>query len=331
MDFGSFAIELTDKLVNGKEFHFGEDNVRFYADGFVASEEDKQIYEDISNTNARYHNSKSKTLKGNFLIITQPLGNEVSTMCRFSVDKLYKIYKKSGWDSVLNEIRTAIQASKKSYDINIPSALSDYDLAKSRLIIRPINFSNSSTILEQCVYKRVEDIALALYMILKDDKTSSHLSTTKVMLSSLDIWGKTIDDVWDVAMANTQAWAPPRMYTSMSDILHPAPSVGDFMNEDISINWDSFMPPVVTTTRQVNGAVALFYPGVLERLSELVGDSFYVAFTSIHEAYIHKYGTKKPSAIRNSLLDTVNHGAQDELLTRNVFFYDAGKKRFYAK
>ena len=63
------------------------------------------------------------------------------------------------------------------------------------------------------------------------------------------------------------------------------------------------MSPTVTTTKQVNGAIAMFYPGVMERIAEMAGGSYYVVFTSIHEAKIHCAGSVDPGMILNTLLE----------------------------
>ena len=44
----------------------------------------------------------------------------------------------------------------------------------------------------------------------------------------------------------------------------------------------------LSTTERTNGAVAVFLPGVAERLGKLLGSGFYMVFTSIHEVMIHR-------------------------------------------
>ena len=43
----------------------------------------------------------------------------------------------------------------------------------------------------------------------------------------------------------------------------------------------------LSTSRKTNGAVAVFLPGVAERLAYLLDSDFYMVFTSIHEVMIH--------------------------------------------
>jgi hypothetical protein len=86
--------------------------------------------------------------------------------------------------------------------------------------------------------------------------------------------------------------------------------------------------PVVTTTKQRNGAIAMFYPGVKEKLAELFGGNYYVAFTSVDDARIHAKGTISPIDILSRLKDVNDHFPKEDILSRKVFFYDAAKKVF---
>ena len=52
------------------------------------------------------------------------------------------------------------------------------------------------------------------------------------------------------------------------------------LNSDIK-SLSAHAVPTITTTSQMNGAIAMFYPGVKERLAELFGGDYYVAFTSV--------------------------------------------------
>ena len=83
---------------------------------------------------------------------------------------------------------------------------------------------------------------------------------------------------------------------------------------------------MVTTTRQLNGAIAMFYPGVKERLAELFDGSFYIAFTSLHEARVHRVGSISPRRIHRALNDINERFPKNEVLSRMVYLYDAQEK-----
>lgn len=63
-----------------------------------------------------------------------------------------------------------------------------------------------------------------------------------------------------------------------------------------------------------------------ERIAELFGDGYYVAFTSIHDVKVHKKGTIPPPGILRGLKDTNNAFDPAETLSRKVYLYEAGVK-----
>ena len=48
--------------------------------------------------------------------------------------------------------------------------ITDYEFIRNRLIVRPINFTDNKYELKDCVYKKIGDIALVLYVLLYDDE-----------------------------------------------------------------------------------------------------------------------------------------------------------------
>ncbi|MBP5281111.1 MAG: hypothetical protein J6Z22_01285, partial [Lachnospiraceae bacterium] len=71
----------------------------------------------------------------------------------------------------------------------------------------------------------------------------------------------------------------------------------DFKYEDIAVT--NFI--MLSTFRTTNGAVAMFYPGVKERLAELFGGDYYVAFTSVNEARLYPVHHKPLSDLKAEL------------------------------
>ena len=77
----------------------------------------------------------------------------------------------------------------------------------------------------------------------------------------------------------------------------------------------------LTTSKSINGAIAIFYPGVKERLGELFGD-YYVGFTSIHEAVIHPVARQSPLCMKESIREINAAFPREEMLTNRVYRYN---------
>ena len=78
----------------------------------------------------------------------------------------------------------------------------------------------------------------------------------------------------------------------------------------------------LSTTIRTNGAVAIFLPGVAERIGQLMGGGFYMVFTSIHEVMIHNADHSYPEDLENVLRETLREATPEEdFLTDKIYRY----------
>lgn len=322
----TFAAELLARLAEKKEWGLTPGNITYYEDGF-SSKDDTELLDFIHNTNLYYHKSESDILIGNFLVIRQKMSNDIWSMCRFDADYLQWTFEEKGWDAVWQIIQPQLESSARITENGILSSINDYEAVKERLIIRPLNYNYHRRELKNCIYTRNGDIALVLYLIFSYDKEYG-LNTSKIQKTTFQHWNKTESQVWENALMNTYVLAPPRLYANPLDADCASYTKGAFMAAGNDIRLHPLQVPLVTTTQRINGAIALFYPGVKERLSQIMGGSFYAAFISIHECMIHRSGTITPRQVQRHLSDVNNAFSQEENLTRKVFFFDAESGTF---
>ncbi|MCR4617907.1 MAG: hypothetical protein K5669_06950 [Lachnospiraceae bacterium] len=101
--------------------------------------------------------------------------------------------------------------------------------------------------------------------------------------------------VFEYAALRTSKMLPPRIFFSESIEGKDMYNSGMFMDYDEAagrhietIDKKRALKGIrLTTTGWFGGAVAVFYPGVAKRLSELMKSDFYVTFPSVHEARVH--------------------------------------------
>lgn len=207
--------------------------------------------------------------------------------------------------------------------------LTDYETAKSRLFVRLINYDRNADILQNVVYKTLDDIAFVVYAIL--DEREGKLISTKILKSMVKKWGKNEDDIFDEAIKNTYRMSPPRFYILEKMLLNNNYSGDSFMNSDDTFQLnDRFVGNLLSTTRQINGAIAVFLPGVAEKISEMLKSDFYMVFTSIHEVMIHstKSGVD-PGDLKNVLKSTIAETTQArDYLTEKIYKYNRKAHKF---
>ena len=83
----------------------------------------------------------------------------------------------------------------------------------------------------------------------------------------------------------------------------------------------------VTTVNYVNGAIAVFMPGVMERLSELLESDIYFGFLNTEAAVIHKSNLVSPGVIQDALRFQNHNCGSEEFLSEKVYFYSRERDR----
>ncbi len=244
----------------------------------------------------------------------------------WKVRTLYERFLREGWQSVLPEIAMKLQGSRGQE----PQASlweKGYEQNCGRLILRPLNIWENREELEHCVYWRYGEIALVLYALLYD--LEEDFMTMKVTRGMVERWGVSFEEALTGALLNTFAQMPPRLYHGMDIRSSYDWKDGIFMEEEgkisIEIHPQSQEEGMcgyrLTTVRWLNGAVAFFYPGVRQRLAELLDGDFYVGFTSIHEAVIHPVQHKILGEMKAAIQHTNAVFDRREMLTDKVYRY----------
>jgi len=229
-----------------------------------------------------------------------------------------------------DRILQVLQAAVSAQESTVLSDISDYEKIKSELILRPLSWRHHKEEIRDVPYIRMGDIVLVLYAVMAH--VGSDYFTAKVRRSQMADWKHSESETLEEALMNTAFLYPPRLY-SLEDVLHwehKHHEDGMFMGEEPAVKLHSGIRGLVlTNTLELNGAIAVFYPGVAEKIAEGFDSDLYIGFTSIHEAQVHPVGMVDPDTIRESLQD-INRfcNRSDEILTGRVFHYDRTRKSF---
>lgn len=166
--------------------------------------------------------------------------------------------------------------------------------------------------LEKCLYKKFADIALTVYFVIGESE--DEFLSVKLDKNICLILGKT-EDVFEIAWENT-------MKHFKAEILCWTPHVKpvEITAENIEKHlWNNTL--TISNNRMLNGATSIFCPGVAKKLGELLGDDYYIAFTSIHEAMIHKMSDMNWNCVKESLTTVNRENTPDDILSNKVFYY----------
>lgn len=329
MTYEEFTEEFKRELSGrADEFGIGQEDIEYYMDGYAPDEDNEMDLMLVRETNIKYHKIESDVLIGDFLVLH--LGDEFSQMARFEMKHLYQCEEGKGWELVWKNITENIRLTRIIRESDVLRNIHDYDIVKEKLIVRPLNFSDHRMELNNAIYKRVGDMCLVLYILMYDKSAGGRhdIGSTKVQRNLLDVWKVNEEQIWETAMGNSYLIAPPRIYFDAMDTKNPPYTKGAFMAMGDETVIHPLQVPIVTTTMQLNGAVAMFYPGVMKRISDMIGGDYLVAFTSTSEARIHKCGTIKPIVALRRLKDVNKMFPREELLSQKLYMYESGSGEF---
>lgn len=308
MTYNEF-IELIISKLNEDLSNDGE-SVKFYQEGFTSY--DPKVTEWIKDSNIRFAGEENTALLIDCLVINKKddSGN-INTQC-IATKKLYEEVKTKGVDSVLTKV-SEIKNTSKRFDEKQNKNI--YECIKDQLILRPLNYSLRSQELRGCVYKKIGDFALVLYQRLDD--SNKVLTTRKIQSVELKYWK--MDDkavqVMQDALENSARLYPACAFDYRRnrevDFLKD-----NFTRKDITMMGNHFL---ISTFNTTNGAMALFYPGVREKLMKLMGGEFIAVFMNINDIVI--FDLDDPMA-RQYAKTASKSGPMGEMLSRKCYRCD---------
>lgn len=290
----------------------------------------EQLTNGIHNiTDIPLENIKFTNKEGDRLNITFAEHDDAYEVCSVRVDEVYKAYHEGAkLNAIVNYISNDVLHAKNYNIYDKTKTLIDYDTAKSRLFVRLLNCDRNSDILKNVVHKTLGDIALTVCAIVDNRE---NLISTKILKSMVEKWRKTETDIFNEALENTYRATPPRIYKWEGVLCDESYAGESFMNDEDVCDLDkSFSGNILSTTRKTNGAVAVFLPGVAEKISELLDSDFYMVFTSIHEVMINSTGSGVDlKDLKLVLQDTLREATpSSDYLTEKIYKYNRRTHKF---
>lgn len=335
MALRDFVLDLMEDLLSDQELGLREEDLRFYDKGTTA-ETDEALDDHFRWRNARYYNEDSNVVRNSLLIVQLSMG-ESAEYINFHVGDLYRVYRKDGMAGVLPMVKRDIKDLRTSAagTLGLLNQFRNYEAIREHLIIRPLNYDDNEKALAKAVYRQVGDMALVLYISLgkAGQGGAQNIISAMVPRDTFQGWALDEQEVLDRALENTMRLQPPIFFDLAAMLrIGSRPQRVHFMeDESVSFDLDSPFAPALSTEQEVNGAVAAFYPGVMERLCQMAEGDVYMVFTSISEVHVHPVGGwYKVSSMREILADTNRSpmNRNGELLSRQIYRYSRDTKEF---
>ena len=198
------------------------------------------------------------------------------------VEDMYEMYKRGHCIEQLSH--EAADIASRMLSMNMPFSKENIDLENNidSLQVRLLGKSKNEPLCDSAAYMDFGNGFILIADIVKDDFRAI------IRRELIEGAGMTEDELFDLALRNASKGGT--VFRKLSDVVFDEPELGleqehDLLDTSCGIEIDIASPYVLTNREAYWGAAALYYPGVIERLCELMGD-FYIVPCSVHEVLI---------------------------------------------
>ncbi len=250
------------------------------------------------------------------------LKDRINISQNFYIEELYRDYQSGRMTIREMAVRIASSCYNSTDSIeelkSLGKYINDKEWAEERLFLQLINSSKNKSLLENSVHMDFNGISLVLYVLAADNKAGMcRARVTKAMCQGYD-WNR--KEILDYALENTARLFPYCLFT-LQEILQKKLNITVAEAVELPSVGNDML--VLTNEKYVNGAAAIFYPGVLKEISEKHGTSLFLIPSSIHEFLIlEDNGMYSPAELESMVKDVNNSSVlPEELLSDNVYYY----------
>lgn len=241
-------------------------------------------------------------------------------LCGIDVKDLYeRCMEGSSMESISYSVQDEIEKLKTVGMLEGEMTPDSYQKIRKYLFVKPLNKKAHSLELEDAVHKDVGDIACVVYMMLSN---TNEYFCVKIKNQHLKQWKMTKEAVMEEALKNTCQMTPPFIYTNGKN-----KSGGSFMDNGAFClsKSDKVMGVQLCTNAKENGAVSVFFPGILQRLAQLMESDLYILFTSRNESSIYSVNESNLEDIKDELhimeTDYDNGIWYEDSLSEELYYY----------
>ncbi|MDR1538186.1 MAG: DUF5688 family protein [Clostridiales bacterium] len=252
---------------------------------------------------------------------------------RFNLTDFYRLYLEGEpLSSVLGRmeelLRKAIQNNLMPECVNVINSLSAFERVKDKFFIRVINYRQNVDSLKGKTCKRLGDMAITLYVLIPGQEKTDTMYSIKVPTTFAREWGLSVGQAIQAGLANSKTLFPPRMLTQEQMAYGNENSASrerfNFMSEGFRFQKSILDAYIVTNARIINGASVIFYPGALQRLSEIFKGDYFFACISVHEVILRPIASYTLKEMKKWLSEMSANPfiSLEERLSSSLYKYD---------
>ena len=228
---------------------------------------------------------------------------------------------------ICTEIVNVYNENRILKNINV-SELFDYERVISRICFKMVNYEFNKKVWADVPHIKFGDMAIVFFIRLND------FASVLIRNTLLNMWDIDKTELLLKAKHNT-----PKIYKEsfmsimdvMKELVTNVNSTSGMHTVPYAILNMDMQLYVLTNNEKTNGAVTMFYDGLLENIGKKLESDFYIIPSSVHEVLIlpainrAELEVEKLKEIVSEVNDTIV--SEEDILSYDVFYYSREAKR----
>lgn len=256
-------------------------------------------------------------LRGAYTGITVVPGEQMIAPI-INLQEFYNIYlSDADWEKVMRSMADLVTRFSRLPDVEW---LSHYEQVKDSLFLKLCSIEGNEQLLEEMPHWRFADLALTMHIRTK--YYDNELYSVAVTRDMAEEYGMTETDLLKDAFVSAQEMFPVH-FEAMEHVLEGGYAYNPADPKPQPTPAGSGML-LLTNQYMLNGASALFYPGILKEAAVLMEGSYYILPSSIHELillpekFVEDYRDVERTVRRINRMQV----APEDWLSDHVYHYD---------
>ncbi|NCB91128.1 MAG: hypothetical protein EOM40_00935 [Clostridia bacterium] len=198
-----------------------------------------------------------------------------------------------------------------------PDFFKNYEKMKSHIYYKVINYEKNREQLKEMPHIRILDMAMVFYYRVENVEPAA---TIMIQNSHLKMWKIAPKELEENARKYTCLHLPAEFLTMAQLAGIDEEMIGEM---ERAAGVERVPMYILTNKERQLGAGAIFYPGILKQAEELLGESFYVLPSSIHECILVPGGDRFSQEELAEMVTEINEDHVDprEVLSDMAYYY----------
>lgn len=230
-------------------------------------------------------------------------------------------------EEVMAEIARLAEKGMEVREIPEARSVPEYGKVKDYLTVRLVNTRANRQRLSHMPHRGMEDLSLTLALSLPLGDTGEKGSIA-VTDGIMELWGTDEETLFRQAWENMEREQPP-VLKDLCAMFGMADSVNLLAEDGHPAQKPGGMMYVLTNRELQFGASAIACPGVMEKISRMFPEGFYILPSSVHEVLVVPKDKNLSPKELGKMVREVNQSevSREEVLSDRVYEYDKEKGR----